>query len=152
MRVKYSAVLAVLVGVAALGTVPGAGAARTRAARLSAPVVHESFTPLPCTGTPASRTTREQEGCAEQQVSRTDRQINALNAKIFGRLHNATAKRHFIAGHNAWIAYRAHYCTSFSDVFQGGSQASVLFAECLATVNGQHVSNLKGFYTDVSQG
>ncbi|MEO9117841.1 MAG: lysozyme inhibitor LprI family protein [Solirubrobacteraceae bacterium] len=133
MCAKYSAVLAVLAGAAALVTAPGAAAARTQGVTLSAPAVHESFSPLPCTGTPASRTTQEQEGCAEQLVSRSDRQINALNVKIFGRLPKATAKRRFIAGHNAWVEYRKNYRTSFSDVFQGGSQAAVLFAECLAT-------------------
>lgn len=118
-------------------------------ARLSSPVIRESFTPLPCTGTPQHRSTLQLEGCAEQQILRSDKQIDTLNQKIFSKLATASAQRDFISGHKAWFAYRRAYCLSVSDVFQGGTAAGVLDADCVAGVNAQHVKNLKGFLSDL---
>jgi len=120
------------------------------AAKLAPPVIHESFTPLPCSGSPGRRSTLQEEGCAEQQILRSDKQINELNAKIFTALHTNSARRDLIAGHKAWLAYRKSYCLSVSDVFQGGTAAGVVAADCTATVNGQHVSNLKTFVRDLT--
>src|SRR5579859_81213 len=39
---------------------------------LVAPVVHEPFTPLPCSGNPKERSTVEEEGCIERQILATD--------------------------------------------------------------------------------
>ena len=86
-------------------------------------MIRESFTPLPCGGTPTNRTTVQQEGCAEQQILRTDKTINSLNKAIFAKLRDDPARRRFIAAQQAWLAYRRAYCLSLSDVFQGGSQA-----------------------------
>jgi uncharacterized protein YecT (DUF1311 family) len=120
------------------------------AAKLAPPVVHESFTPLPCTGSPGKRSTLQEEGCAEQQILRSDSRINALNQKIFTALHTNSARRDLIAGHKAWLAYRKSYCLSVSDVFQGGTAAGVVDADCTATVNGQHVANLRTFLKDLT--
>ena len=49
----------------------------TAAAALAVPPIHEPFTPLPCTGKPAQRTTTQQEGCAEQQILKSDKRIDA---------------------------------------------------------------------------
>jgi uncharacterized protein YecT (DUF1311 family) len=120
------------------------------AAKLAPPVIHESFTLMPCTGSPGKRTTLQEEGCAEQQILRSDKQINTLNQKIFTALPSNSARRDLIAGHKAWLAYRKSYCLSVSDVFQGGTLAGVVDADCTATVNGQHVSNLKTFLKDLT--
>jgi uncharacterized protein YecT (DUF1311 family) len=120
------------------------------AAALAPPVIHESFTPLPCTGAPGKRTTLQEEGCAEQQILRSDKQIDTLNQKIFTALSTNSARRDLIAGHKAWLAYRKSYCLSVSDVFQGGTLAGIVDADCTATVNGQHVSNLKTFLKDLT--
>jgi hypothetical protein len=54
---------------------------------LSPPVIQESFTALRCDGAPGHRSTVGVEGCAEQQILRSDRTIDALNESIFaGRL------------------------------------------------------------------
>jgi uncharacterized protein YecT (DUF1311 family) len=90
------------------------------------------------------------EGCAEQEILRSDTQIDALNKKIFGALPTGSARRDLIAGHRAWLAYRRAYCLSVSDVFQGGTAAGVVAADCTASVNAQHVSNLKTFLKDLS--
>ncbi|HUA69991.1 MAG TPA: lysozyme inhibitor LprI family protein [Solirubrobacteraceae bacterium] len=135
-----------------LSTTAAAGAAgspgHARLAKLAPPVIHESFTPLPCTGAPGHRTTLEMEGCAEQQILTSDKRIDALNQEIFGKLFDAAARRRFIAGHNAWLTYRHAYCLSASDVFEGGTEAGVADATCTAAVNSQHVTNLKAFLAD----
>ena len=106
----------------ALAAAP-AGASGGHAAKLAPPVIHESFTPMPCSGKPGNRSTLQEEGCAEQQILRSDKQIDALNQKIFNALRTTSARRDLIAGHRAWLAYRKGYCLSVSDVFQGGTLA-----------------------------
>jgi uncharacterized protein YecT (DUF1311 family) len=144
------AVLAATAAAVALAAAGPAGASGGHAAKLAPPVIHEVFTPMPCTGKPGKRTTLQLEACAEQSILRGDRQINALNAKIFSALPSNSARRDLIAGHKAWLAYRKSYCQSVSDVFQGGTLAGVVYADCAATVNRQHVSNLKTFLTDLT--
>jgi uncharacterized protein YecT (DUF1311 family) len=105
---------------------------------------------MPCSGKPGNRSTLQEEGCAEQQILHSDTQIDALNQKIFNALHTTSARRDLLAGHRAWLAYRKSYCLSVSDVFQGGTLAGVVDADCVATVNGQHVTNLKTFLKDLT--
>ncbi|MGH2894628.1 MAG: lysozyme inhibitor LprI family protein [Solirubrobacteraceae bacterium] len=149
---RFSSLATVLAACAtvALTSAAQAFASPGHAAKLAPPVVHESFTPMPCTGSPGHRSTLQEEGCAEQQILRSDKQINTLNQKIFNALHANSARRDLIAGHEAWLAYRKSYCLSVSDVFQGGTEAGVVDADCTATVNGQHVSNLKTFLKDLT--
>jgi uncharacterized protein YecT (DUF1311 family) len=149
-RFSSSAIVAAASAAVALAASAPAGASGPHAAKLAPPVIHEPFTPMPCTGSPGKRTTLQQEGCSEQQILRSDKQINALNQKIFNALHTNSARRDLIAGHNAWLAYRKSYCLSVSDVFQGGTLAGVVDAGCTATVNTQHVSNLKTFLKDLT--
>ncbi|MGZ4169500.1 MAG: lysozyme inhibitor LprI family protein [Solirubrobacteraceae bacterium] len=134
----------------ALTSAAQALASNGHAAKLSPPVIHEPFTPMPCTGSPGNRTTLQEEGCAEQQILRSDKQIDTLNQKIFTALHTTSARRDLLAGHRAWLVYRKSYCLSVSDVFQGGTLAGVVDADCTATVNTQHVSNLKTFLKDLT--
>jgi uncharacterized protein YecT (DUF1311 family) len=145
----FAAVAAASAAVTLAASAP-AGASASHATKLSPPVIHEPFTPMPCTGSPGNRTTLQQEGCAEQQILRSDKQINTLNQKIFTALHTTSARRDLLSGHRAWLAYRKSYCLSVSDVFQGGSLAGVVDADCTATVSGQHVSNLKTFLKDLT--
>jgi uncharacterized protein YecT (DUF1311 family) len=125
----------------------------TRAATAPAPpVMHERFTPLPCSGKPGSRTDLQQTGCSEQDILRTDRQIDALNRTIFYRLFDTESRRDFVAGHRAWLRYRDSYCLSVSDVFRGGTEAGVLAASCTDEVNSQHVRDLREFAADLPSG
>ncbi len=74
---------------------------------------------------------------------------DSLNRSIFGRLFDAAARRRLIAAHSAWLAYRnAYCCLSESDVFEGGTEAGVVFADCEAGVNSQHVKDLQRFLAD----
>jgi uncharacterized protein YecT (DUF1311 family) len=151
MPPRLSSFLAVAATVATAGlSASGPAAARpAHSAKLAPPVMHESFTPLPCTGPPKHRSTLQMEGCAEHQILRSDKQIDTLNASIFGKLADDAARRRFISGHQAWVNYRHAYCLSVSDVFQGGTEAGVLDADCVAGVNTQHVKDLKQFLGDL---
>ncbi len=144
MRIRPFLLLGLAAAVALVAWAP-ASAAPAHTAKLSPPVIHESFTPLPCSGTPGHRSTLQMEGCAEQQILASDKRIDALNQEIFGKLFDAAARRRFVAGHNAWFAYRRAYCLSASDVFEGGTEAAVVDADCTASVNSQHATDLKAF-------
>jgi len=128
---------------------PASGAVHAGAAKLQAPVIRESFTPLPCTGKPNDRSTLQQEGCAEQQILRTEARINTLASSVFGRLPDRAAKVRFITAQRAWLTYRRADCLSLSDVFEGGSQAPVLDSQCAADRNQQRIKDLRTFLTDL---
>jgi uncharacterized protein YecT (DUF1311 family) len=147
MRIRPFLLLGLATAAALVAWAP-ASAAPAHTAKLSPPVIHESFTPLPCSGAPGHRSTLQMQGCAEEQILASDKRIDSLNQEIFGKLFDAAARRRFIAGHNAWFAYRRAYCLSASDVFEGGTEAAVVDADCTASVNSQHVMNLKGFLAD----
>ncbi|HUJ35093.1 MAG TPA: lysozyme inhibitor LprI family protein [Solirubrobacteraceae bacterium] len=153
MRTRFCLLLGLASATVVLTTSATAGTAgsagRARQAKLAAPVINESFTPLPCAGAPGHRTTLEMEGCAERRILRSDKQIDDLNQTIFGKLFDGAARRRFIAGHDAWLAYRRAYCLSVSDVFEGGTEAGVVDADCTASVNSQHVKDLKTFLVDL---
>lgn len=120
------------------------------AAALTVPPIHEPFTPLPCTGNPAQRTTTEQEGCAEQQILKSDKRIDALDRAILGDLGSTAAKHRFIAADKAWLTYRRAYCTSRADVAPGGTEAPVVTATCAVALNAQHIKDLRAFAEELS--
>lgn len=140
--------------VAAVGTIAATGFAATQAggadpgasaAKLAPVVIHETFTPLPCSGSPGHRTTLQQEGCSEQQILRSDAQINTLAKTIFALLPRDQARRRFNAAQRAWLGYRQADCLSMSDVFAGGSESPVVAAQCDARRNAQRIKDLRAF-------
>ena len=130
----------------------GADANWARAAKLSPPMIHESFTVLPCTGKPRSRTTLELEGCAEHQILKTDKSIDALETTIFHLLGTDSARRDLIAAARAWLNYRHSDCLSRSDVYQGGTLAGVVFADCVVARNKQRIKDLTTFENSFRHG
>jgi uncharacterized protein YecT (DUF1311 family) len=150
MSDTFSAFVAVAVASAIVLAAAASAGAAGHTTKLAPPVIKESFTPQPCSGAPGHRSTLQMEGCAEHQILRGDKQIDALNKKIFAALPSNSARRDLIAGHKAWLAYRKAYCLSASDVFQRGTVAGVVDADCTASLNGQHVSNLKVFLHDLT--
>lgn len=145
-----SALIVATFAMVVIAAVTPGGALSAGAGKLSPPVIHESFTVLPCAGVPKDRSTLEEEGCAEHQILSTDAKIDALNKTIFAELPGDPARRQFIAGHNAWLAYRHAYCLSVSDVFEGGTEAGLIDADCVTGVNAQHIKDLNQFISDVS--
>ncbi len=144
MRLRGT-VLVVIVAVTAVCAVTSAVTAG--AATVSPPVIKESFTPLKCVH---DQTTLGIEGCTEQKILKSDASLDSLNAKIFARL-TASGKKDFITGHNAWFTYRTAYCQSESDVFQGGTLAGIVDADCVANVNVAHVKELKDFWSSLNE-
>lgn len=142
---KRISLLAAVAVAASPCLVAGANADQARATKLSPPAIHESFTLLPCTGNPGSRTTLQREGCAEHQTLKTDRSIDALEKTIFHRLGTDSARRDLIAAARAWISYRHSDCLSNSDVYQGGTLAVVVFADCIVARNEERIKDLKTF-------
>jgi uncharacterized protein YecT (DUF1311 family) len=121
------------------------------ASKLSPPVIHEKFTPLPCTGQPNNRTTLEMEGCAERDILRTDATINKLAKSVFHLLRGDSARRRFIVAERAWLGFRRADCLSVSDLFQGGTEAAVIDAQCTAERNTERVKDLRTFRNDLSR-
>ena len=133
-----------LVGaVLVMAAVASAGAATT----LKPPVVKEVFTPQKCN---QGQTTLGTEGCAEQQILKSDKTIDSLNAKIFTKL-STSGKKDFITGHDAWLKYRAAYCLSESDVYQGGTAAGIIDAQCTANISAVHVKELQDFLASLNE-
>jgi uncharacterized protein YecT (DUF1311 family) len=135
-----------IVGVAA-AVLAMTAAASAGAATLQPPVIKEVFTPLKCTH---DQTTLGMEGCAEQQILKSDKTIDSLNAKIFDGL-STSGKRDFISGNDAWLKYRAAYCLSETDVYQGGTLGGVIYALCAANINTAHVKELQNFLATLNQ-
>jgi uncharacterized protein YecT (DUF1311 family) len=119
--------------------------AAVAAAPLAAPVIKEPFTLLPCPKGSAKDTTLGMEGCAEHRIVASDKQIDQLAKQIFGKLQDNAARRRFVAGETAWLAYRRASCNSRSDVYEGGSLAVVVFGTCEAGLNTQHIADLTAF-------
>ena len=138
--------LLVLASVAALA-IPAAAAAA--AAAPPPPVIKEGFTLLPCPKNP--QTTLALEGCAEHRIVKSDAIINAKVKRIYGMLRTNAAKTHFVLGERAWLSYRKANCQSRSDVYEGGTLAGVVFANCVADVNDAHVKDLTAFETALLQ-
>jgi uncharacterized protein YecT (DUF1311 family) len=137
----------ILATVGLVTAVLAVAAAVAGAATLKAPVIKEVFTPLKCVH---DGTTLGMEGCAEQQILKSDKTIDSLNAKIFAKL-STSGKKDFVNGHNAWFKYRTAYCLSESDIYQGGTEAGVVDAQCAANVNTAHVKDLQGFLSSLNQ-
>ena len=126
------------------------GRAPAYAARLKPVVIQETFTPLPCTGAPGHRTPLQMEGCAEKQILKTDTQLNLLANEIFPILPEDRARRDFNAAERAWLSYRKADCFSMSDVFEGGTEAGVVDAQCVASRNARRVKDLRSFHRALS--
>ena len=138
-----------LVAAAATAIASAQPSPKAAAAKLSPPVIHELFTPLPCGGTPTNRTTVQQLGCAERDIVSTDKLIDAVSRTVFQRLGDDRARRRFVTAARAWLAYRNADCASRSDVFEGGSQAPVLDAQCTAARSKTRLADLRTFAGDL---
>jgi len=117
--------------------------AATPPSSLKPPIISEVFTRLPCPAAPKS--TLDFEGCAEHRIVKSDEVINAVAADIFRQLSTRTSRARFVRAERAWLTYRRAACESRADLFEGGSAARVVFAECVAANNRSHVRDLRAF-------
>ena len=143
---RRHALAALLTGALLLVAPLAAGAAATP---LSPPVIHESFTLLPCPAHPQS--TLDYEGCAEHRIVHLDGRIDVVSRAIFGRLFDDAARRRFIAASKAWLAYRQADCTSMSDRYEGGTLAGLLAANCTAGRSADRLTELEAFDRSLAQ-
>jgi len=122
----------------------------TRASSGKPPVISEGFTLLSCPAKP--KTTLDFEGCAEHKIVRTDEAINLRAKRLFvllGSRHGGAARDRFVRGERAWLTYRRSVCESRADVYEGGSEANVVFAGCEARRNAAHLRDLRAFLRDL---
>jgi len=117
------------------------------AAPVQPPVIHETFTPLPCPMHPG--TTIEIEGCYEQDILKTDRQINAAAKAIFFKLR-ADARAGFVQSEKAWLVYRRAGCAAEASKYAGGTLSGVVDAACTANRNKTHVRDLSDLLKTLS--
>jgi uncharacterized protein YecT (DUF1311 family) len=120
------------------------------AAALKPPVIHERFTLLPCPANP--KTTLELEGCAEHRIVKSDTAINTRVRVIFfllKRVRSVDAQVRFVRGERAWLTYRQALCESRADVFEGGTLAGLVAANCVADANDAHLKDLRAFDHDL---
>jgi uncharacterized protein YecT (DUF1311 family) len=141
--------LVALIACAALIPAALAQGRSARAVALSAPVIREHFTLLPCDGSPGGRTTLQEEGCLEHRILATDGQIDAGARSIFALLGTSAARRSFILAQTAWLRFRRADCESVSDVFEGGTLASLVDALCTIERNGERIKDLRAFRADL---
>jgi uncharacterized protein YecT (DUF1311 family) len=112
---------------------------------LKAPVISEQFTLLPCPAEPKS--TLDLEGCAQHRIVRSDKAINATVRMIYDRLSSrrSGAADRFVRGERAWLTYRRALCESRADLYEGGSAAGIVFADCVAEKNADHLKDVRAF-------
>jgi len=108
-------------------------------AALKPPVIHESFTPLPCPKHASS--TLALEGCAEKAILAGDRKIDAKAHAIFFKLA-PRERAGFVRGEREWLSYRRDSCAAESSKYAGGTLAAVVDAQCQATRNTTHLGDL----------
>jgi uncharacterized protein YecT (DUF1311 family) len=109
------------------------------AAGLKPPVIHETFTPLPCPMHPIS--TLDTEGCLEQAILETDRRIDAQAKAIFGLLR-PDARLGFVRSERSWLAYRRASCAAEASKYAGGTASGLLDASCTLSRNRTHLADL----------
>jgi uncharacterized protein YecT (DUF1311 family) len=109
------------------------------AGSLKPPVIHESFTPLPCPKHASS--TLALEGCAEKDILASDRQINVKARVIFFKLV-PRERAGFVRGEREWLAYRRDNCAAESSKYAGGTLAALVDAQCQAARNTTHLGDL----------
>src|SRR5262245_15948306 len=113
------------------------------------PHIHERFTPLPCPKHPVS--TLDMEGCAEQDILRTDRQVEMQMRRVIALLRDPGGRRAFASAERSWLAYRRSICDAEASKFAGGTLAGVVAASCTARQNHRHLAELTSLAKTLKQ-
>ena len=125
-----------------------AGAAALPAAAAGPAPIKEPFTLLPCPAKPA--TTLAAEGCAEHSIVKSDATINATAQAVY-KLLSATGRGPFVSGEKSWLSFRHSFCQAESSMYAGGSLSPVVFGQCEASLNEDHVKELAALKRTLSQ-
>jgi uncharacterized protein YecT (DUF1311 family) len=103
--------------------------------------------------------TIDTEDCGLRTVAMLNRKINRLARLIFARLRASDELTHrtdhgfpadygrqeFIDGERTWLRYRNAFCRSEGNAAEGGTAAGIYIVYCEASVDAQHVRDLKAF-------
>ena len=106
---------------------------------LRPPVIHETFTPLPCPAHPT--TTQGAIGCAEERILATDHEIDAQAMAAFALLLPKD-RVVFVQGEVAWLRYRRASCLAEASKYFGGSVYGLYYAQCVENRNEAHLRDL----------
>ena len=106
------------------------------------PRIHESFTLLPCPhGKTARGTTVGIEGCLEHAIVGLDTRIRTAERSGLA-LVGASGRRSLVRAERGWLHYRREFCTAEASGYAGGTLQPVIFAECVARANREHLAAL----------
>jgi uncharacterized protein YecT (DUF1311 family) len=95
---------------------------------------------LPCPKNPES--TIAIEGCSEHHIVKLDKQVEAAARIVSKNLQTTSALRDLVSAQQAWILYRKAACASESDVYAGGTLASVEYASCEVRLDKARLADL----------
>jgi uncharacterized protein YecT (DUF1311 family) len=108
---------------------------------LTAPVIAEHFTRLPCN----QNNTIGLEGCAETQLLEGDHRIDR-EVKLLFSLVPKRQQKDLVRTESEFLIYRHDACTTYSDVYEGGSFAPVEYTSCEARVDAVQSNVLHGYF------
>jgi len=115
------------------------------------PRIHEAFTTLPCPAKDSTATALAIEGCAEQEILLTDREIEARARQAFAHM-TPSGRRSLAAAERTWLTYRRSFCNARASLNMGGSLAPVAFAQCEVDVNASHLESVSALVRDLTSG
>jgi len=111
------------------------------------PVIHEPFTALPCPTHPYATT--EIEGCKERALLASDRKLNVLAKRAYGKLM-PSARRGFVRSEEGWLEYRRRSCRAQASPSAGGTANGIEFLACELQRNASHRTDLKALLAALS--
>jgi uncharacterized protein YecT (DUF1311 family) len=113
----------------------------------ASPVITEHFTKLPCN----HKNTLGLEGCAEGQLLSADRRIDNEVKLLFSLVPKAQQKS-LASAQKVFLTYRKSTCTSFSDVYRGGTFAPVEYALCEVRLDEVQSTTLHVYFRLANEG
>lgn len=113
----------------------------------ASPVITEPFTKLPCN----HKNTLGLEGCAEGQLLSADRRIDNEVKLLFSLVPRAQQKS-LASAERVFLTYRKSTCTSFSDVYRGGTFAPVEYALCEVRLDEVQSTTLHVYFRLANEG
>jgi uncharacterized protein YecT (DUF1311 family) len=141
-------VLGVLVAAGvALASCGSGSPTSTTTTTAASPVITEHFTKLPCN----HKNTLGLEGCAEGQLLSADRRIDKEVKLLFSLVPKAQQKS-LTSAQKVFLTYRKSTCTSFSDVYRGGTFAPVEYALCEVRLDEVQSTTLHVYFRLANEG
>lgn len=119
----------------------GSSSPKTSSTSLTAPVIPEHFTRLACN----QNNTLGLQGCAETQLLEGDHRIDR-EMKLLFSLAPARQRKDLIKTESEFLIYRRDTCTTYGDVYEGGTFAPVEYTACEVRVDTVQSNVLHGYF------